>query len=795
MRTAAAPPAPVLCSASTEKPGKESVCMRFLFGVVVLSLLAACGGGGAGLSVSRPPPEPANPPPPSANPAYHLATARFTTHQPGVLEQIGAHHAYAGGLTGRGVRIGIDDTIVDYTQTAEFGSRVKLRDSDGAVLAYSRPLGDLPSSDVDVCRSDPACKIWKGNSEGDDKARNSWVRQIVGADGWATGDDTVFILDEHYAEDGSIEQLRRWQEVPTPYGSGSHGTIVASVAAGTNLGVAPEATVIPIAKNLTDDQHIDAAVGRALRVWIQALPSTDRRQLDDESARSVRDDYTKFDIINRSYGKRLSQFAVIDSVRTAEWFSAYLPRTQSALWQSDVPASQKTILVYAAGNDGDRAPGLGALLPFFIPELRGHSLAVAATDPKTGAIAEYSNRCGPLPRGWNAARHGRHYCLAAPGTVRGLVPNASTPGSGAVKDGLQGTSYAAPLVSGALALLKEHFRGTRGNTEIVKRMVDTADRFGRYADLETYGAGHLDLEAALSPVGTLNAGQPGHALSRTALQTPAAFGSVAQRTANMELAAFDEQDFPFWIPVAGLISDGSDGRSPIPRFDDTETPAAPAPGLHVLNLYWTGIGDDRNRRTPLNSGWVAGFGPASASLARRPLDDGWGYGLSVEDGGYLGTEASGAFQTGLRSSMLWTSHAFEHEFGAGWKLNAVGTVALSLPQYGNDAMFRATPSMMSAMSMRVGTGTTGVVVEQPLRAESGTGAFRLENGRIENGKRLYDEFRIPLRPGARELRMTLRHEQNTLGGTFAMEVGAAVNAGHVPGERETNVGFAYRTVW
>ena len=82
--------------------------------------LAACGGGGGG---DAPPtaanpapetrPEPTPPPSTSSTPAHHLGTARFTTHQPDVLERVGAHHAYAQGLTGKGVRIGIDDSIVD----------------------------------------------------------------------------------------------------------------------------------------------------------------------------------------------------------------------------------------------------------------------------------------------------------------------------------------------------------------------------------------------------------------------------------------------------------------------------------------------------------------------------------------------------------------------------------------------------------------------------------------------------------------------------------------------------------
>lgn len=767
--------------------------------VGLFALLAACGGGGSDRPVLEPPaPTPELTPPAltSSDPEYHLETARFTTYQPYVLEQVGAHHAYARGLTGRGVRIGIDDTIVDYTQNAEFGSRVKLLDAEGASLAYSHPFGDLPGSDVSVCRQDPTCRIWKRNSEDYDEAHNNWVRDIVSQDGWPTEDDSAFVVDEYYSEEDPIESLSRWWEVPTPYGVfGSHGTVVASVAAGSNLGVAPEATIIPIAQNLSDDQIADAFADEALRLVIATLPDAGRRRLDSEIATAQRNEYGKFDIINRSYGTSFFDPGVISSSIDSElrWYVQYLPKTLDAVLQTDTPDAEKTILVYAAGNEGEPYSGLGADLPFYIPELRGHSLAVAATDPRTGIIADYSNLCGFLPLDWDATKHGPHYCLAAPGTVRGLVPNPDSPGRGDAEDGLEGTSFAAPMVSGALALLMEHFRGTRGNTEVVKRMLDTADRSGQYADLETYGAGHLDLKAALMPVGTLDAGQSARALSRTALQMPAAFGSVAARIANIELAAFDEQNFPFWIPMSALVSTQVARRSPIPNLENP-TRASRSAGPNTIELHWMPANPGKLWLTDERE-WVAGFAPTSASLARLPKNGSWGYGFSFSEGEYLDARASGGFGWGLGYGMIWTSRTLEHEFGNGWKLDATGTLAVSRPRYEKDAIFQASPSVFSALAMRVGTENTGITVEQPLRAESGVGTFRVENGEIENGRRLFDKYRIRLRPDAREVRITFRHERKALAGQIAIEAGGTMNANHTHGEDESRVGFAYRMHW
>ena len=183
------------------------------------------------------------------------------------------------------------------------------------------------------------------------------------------------------------------------------------------------------------------------------------------------------------------------------------------------------------------------------------------------------------------------------------------------------------------------------------------------------------------------------------------------------------------------------------------------------------------------------------SIARPAAAHRWGYGASFADGEYLGTRADGAFGTGLRSGLVWAARSYAHALGGDVALEATATLAAAAPDYGDGVMFEASASLMSAAAVRIGTASTGVTVEQPLRAESGTGTFRLETGWIEDGRRLRADTRVPLRPEAREVRMTLRHEHEAGGGLLALELSGAVDAGHISGEHDASAGLAWRMTW
>ena len=231
--------------------------------------------------------------------------------------------------------------------------------------------------------------------------------------------------------------------------------------------------------------------------------------------------------------------------------------------------------MWAAANHSLDRPSPAASLPAREPAVRGHWLAVAAAEQ--GQIAEYSNRCGALPGDWNPQAHGRHYCLTAPALLRVAYPNfnpETDPDDADVSYHWRGggTSLAAPLVSGGIALVMERFRGQLSNREVALRVVNTANNTGIYADAAIYGAGMLDLDAATAPVGEVSTGtaslQAG--LHRTRLATPPAWGRVGRHLAGREVAGFDEWNAPFWQPAASLFATTPAPQAilPVPGWDE-----------------------------------------------------------------------------------------------------------------------------------------------------------------------------------------------------------------------------------
>ncbi len=148
----------------------------------------------------------------------------------------------------------------------------------------------------------------------------------------------------------------------------------------------------------------------------------------------------------------------------------------------DTAIKNDAIFVWAAGNtESGGTPQSNAIsaLPRVADEMTGHFVNVVAWDTERGQLADFSNECGVT----------MNWCIAAPG-VR-------------IDTGdylMSGTSFAAPMVSGAIAVIQQAWPFMKA-AEITQLLFETARDLGELGVDAQTGHGMLDLERATRPVG------------------------------------------------------------------------------------------------------------------------------------------------------------------------------------------------------------------------------------------------------------------------------------------------------
>ena len=106
--------------------------------------------------------------------------------------------------------------------------------------------------------------------------------------------------------------------------------------------------------------------------------------------------------------------------------------------------------------------------------------------------------------------------------------------------------------------MMEAFRGSMGSDELVQRLFSTANKQAPCNVPATYGQGCVDADAATRPVGSTSVATADasktFSAAATRFLTPPAFGdSLKAQVASEEIAAFDELDAPFFIPLASTF--------------------------------------------------------------------------------------------------------------------------------------------------------------------------------------------------------------------------------------------------
>ncbi len=197
-------------------------------------------------------------------------------------------------------------------------------------------------------------------------------------------------------------------------------------------------------------------------------------------------------IINNSWNS--TTYPVVSMTQTGLYLDAYKNKSSNELFEqiqqnstakqlNQLAKENKTLVVFAAGNEGIISPGIMALSPLYNEELRSF-LAVGSVD--SSQITK--NQDGKLVvngRGLSGFSNGllgaENFSLVAPGSNIKNVNAAymQKPSFGRVDKDLyrtqSGTSMAAPMVSGAAALVAQRFPFLNGK-QITDVLLSTANK-------------------------------------------------------------------------------------------------------------------------------------------------------------------------------------------------------------------------------------------------------------------------------------------------------------------------------
>jgi autotransporter-associated beta strand protein len=252
-----------------------------------------------------------------------------------------------------------------------------------------------------------------------------------------------------------------------------HGTWVSEVAAGTSFaqypgGIAPGADLVS-ARIISDSAPDDNG----------STPPAQVTTSDAQFFKQVNADLINagVKVMNNSWGG--ITWDTTNASLNAAFDAAYTPFVNHG-----------GLVVFAAGNDSQANPSTIAALPYYANDTslqKGWLVAVALNSNSPTQLESYSNQCGVA----------MNFCLAAPGDVivldKGTTSSTTNPNYYIV----EGTSFAAPIVSGAAALVWQAYPYF-SNDLVRQTLLGTATPLGGSQPNPTFGYGVLNVGAAVN---------------------------------------------------------------------------------------------------------------------------------------------------------------------------------------------------------------------------------------------------------------------------------------------------------
>jgi hypothetical protein len=310
-------------------------------------------------------------------------------------------------------------------------------------------------------------------------------------------------------------------------GVDDHGTNVAMVAAAARnntgvVGIAFDSTILALRSDKVGSCETEAAGDEESGCRFE--DATIARAIDYASSNGAR-------VINMSLGGEGVGQDVLNAVSAA--------------------ASRGSIIVVAAGNEGLAQPESFAT---GVDRAGGGAVIIVGSVDADGSISSFSNKAGSQSQHYLTALGSRICCTYQNGQLYVDAEGYSYLFSG--------TSFSAPQVAGAAALLAQAFPNLTGR-QIAEILLRSAFDVGAPGVDAVFGHGILDINRAFQPLGTtsLAGGDTALPLGDGTGAGSAAMGD-ALAAASLRAVVLDEYDRAFESDLAGTLR----GAAPAARL-------------------------------------------------------------------------------------------------------------------------------------------------------------------------------------------------------------------------------------
>ena len=442
---------------------------------------------------------------------------------------------------------------------------------------------------------------------------------------------------------------------------------------------------------------------------------------------------------NNSWGVNVTLTDVKSSAQTNNWNNAQAVAFELDIAGYDANESSVNnyvqalnnfqshgVIVYALSNSHSfNEADFQAALPELFPQLA--EAWITTTDIEvTGSSSNISYTRQSAKCGSTAA-----YCLGADGTE--IVTAKHSPSSTTdLDDSVYGTSFTAPQVSGALALLAEAFPN-HSPEQLVDRLLASANNdFFTATGYTTFingvqhgynsefGHGMMDLGSAMLPI--INTGSPrmvtGTSLqsgrqyqaSNSRLQVSTGFGdSITNALSDKQVYIYDDLNGGFAYPLVNIISTANSSTKDnlLQHLDYSKSIAASTSFNHLSTPY--NVNSSWQLKQPVG---MAGLhtnissSTTDASMPRvsiiwqspnyLPTQAQVETGLHHSTAALLGLQGSGAFNLqGATGRSSFTNFSVRHKPAANWQFDLQASAAISQLNTPQDSLIEGFENVIS----------------------------------------------------------------------------------------------------